>query len=122
MTKGNQNAVKHNLYGFRDRGENALTEPQKSRYIELKQQFDSQPGRVEYRKDLAVHLATMVELGMSDIRKHAESGRSIWTSAPTARLGTYVNALIRLMDNWPKDQSKASNVMDLLRGDENDGT
>ncbi len=120
MYEGNKNAVKHGVYSFRDRGQDALTDPQKSRYVELKQLFDSEPGRLEYRGELTAHLAMMVDMAFSDIRKQAEAGRSIWTSAPTARLGTYVNALIRLLDNWPKDKPGHANVIEMLRGDEHD--
>jgi hypothetical protein len=116
----NKNRVTHGLYSFRDRGPDALTEEKRSRYAELKEQFDSEPGRIEYRKELATHLATMLELGFSDIRARAERGQPIWSSPPVARMGTYVNALIRLQDNWPKEAKDNRNILELMKGNQDD--
>lgn len=93
----------HGAYALEHRGESALEPGQKTRLQELKEQFMSEPGRVEYRRDLAAFLALIVELGGSDIRKIAESGGNIWQSSPISRMGTYLNSLIRLLDNWPND-------------------
>jgi hypothetical protein len=92
----------HGLYAFRDRGEEALGNNNRSRYIELRDQFKSDPGRIEYRQNLAVHLAMMLELGFDELRRAVELGRSIWELPPTKRMATYVNALIRLLDGFPK--------------------
>jgi len=116
----NKNALKHGAYSFQAKGEKALTEPNKSRYIELKQQFESQPGREEYRKELAAFIAMMLELGFSDIRTRAEAGRPIWDTPPVARMGSYLNTLVRLMDSWPKDKPQHASIIELLRGDTGD--
>lgn len=93
----------HGAYSLERRGESSLEPGGLTRLQELKQQFMSEPGRVEYRRDLAAFLALIVELGGSDIRKIAESGGNIWQSSPISRMGTYLNSLIRLLDNWPND-------------------
>ena len=93
---------RHGIYSFRDQGEDALGNNKRSRYIELREQFKSDPGRVEYRQHLAVHIAMMIELGFDELRRVVETGGSIWTSPPTKRMATYLNSLIRLLDGFPK--------------------
>ena len=111
-------STKHGIYRFRDQGEDGLLPDKISRYQELKGQFDTEPGRLEFRKELAVHLATMLELGFYDLRNLAESGKSIWEAPPIARMGTYLNSLVRLLDGWPKEDGGAKNIIDVLRGDQ----
>lgn len=117
---GNQNAQTHGVYSFVERGPDALAPDKRSRYSELKAQFDHEPGRIEYRRELATTLAMIVELGASDIRKQAEAGRSIWTSAPTARIGTFINALIRLLDNWPREPKGNMTILEVMKGNQNE--
>ena len=93
---------RHGIYSFRDKGEEVLEKNNRSRYIELRDQFKSSPGRVEYRQHLAAHIAMMVELGFDELRRVAENGGSIWEAPPTKRMGTYLNSLIRLLDGFPK--------------------
>jgi hypothetical protein len=112
---GNANSRKHGIYALELRGENSLAPAQRSRLQELKEQFNSEPGRVEYRQELAAFLAMMLELGFSSIREIAEKGGSIWESPPVARMGVYLNALIRLLDGWPKEGG-GPNILDVLRG------
>ncbi len=114
-----QAARKHGAYALERRGEIALEPVQLTRLQELKQQFMTEPGRLEYRRDLAAFLAMIVELGGSNIRDIAEGGGNIWTSSPIARLGTYLNSLIRLLDSWPKDERPAD-ITTLLSGTAHD--
>ena len=108
---------KHGIYSFRDRGPDALAQDQKSLYIELRDQFKSEPGRLEFRELFAAHLAMMLELGFSDLKDQAEKGRGIWNSPPVTKMGTYVNALIRLLDSWPKESKDKKNILDLMQGE-----
>lgn len=108
---------KHGLYAFEVRGEAALSEPQRSRYLELRDQFNTTPGREEYRVELAAFIAMMIELAKGDIQARAAKGQSIWTSPPVAKMGTYINTLVRLMDNWPKDKPGPATIVELMRGD-----
>lgn len=117
---GNDAAKKHGMYSFRRRGEEALTVYQQGRYAELKRQFDSEPGRVEYRKELAVHVAMMLEIGFWNLREIVEKGGDIWTSPPIRVMGTYLNSLQRLLDGWPKERV-IQDITDLLAGDEQGG-
>lgn len=116
--------ITHGIYALQNTGESSLDPAQRSRLQELKDQFASEPGRVEYRRELASFLAMMIELGMSNIREIAEQGGNIWESPPVARMGVYLNALIRLMDGWPKDPaSEKHTILDVLnsvRGNNDD--
>ena len=116
--KGGQAGKEHGIYAFRDRGPAALDDDQRTVYIQLRDQFKSDPGRLEYREHLAAHLGMMLELGFSNIQTLAEQGRPIWESPPVARMGVYMNALIRLIDSWPKDQNKPKNIFDIMQGDD----
>lgn len=115
---GGQNRKEHGIYAFERRGSAALDDDQQSVYIELRDQFKSEPGRLEYREHLAGHIAMMLELGFSNIGQLAEKGQPIWESPPVARMGTYLNALIRLIDGWPKDAKDNKNILDLMQGDD----
>ena len=110
-----QSGRKHGAYSFRQRGEDALGPVQRSRLQELKDQFTSEPGRLEYRRDLAAFLAMIVELGGANIREIVENGGNIWDSSPISKMGTYLNGLIRLLDTWPKDKSP-QDITELLSG------
>ncbi len=112
----NQNAVTHGMYSFIQRGEDALPPEKRSRYQELREQFESEPGRLDYRKQLAAFLAQVCEIGFDRLRVDTESGKDIWTTpGPLKMLGVYVNSLTRLLDSWPKENGK-KNVIDLLKG------
>lgn len=119
--KQRQNAGKsHGLYSFRDRGVEALDNDKRSVYIQLREQFKSEPGRLQYREDLAAHIAMMLELGFSTIRAQAEKGYPVWNSPPVARMGTYINAVIRLIDSWPKENKDNQNILDLMNGEDDE--
>jgi len=107
--------VKHRQNAFENRGLDALTTPQRAYYMEIRDRFHTSPGRLEYREELAACLAMLCELGFSDIRENAEKGADIWQSGVVSRLGTYINALCRLLDNWPKDAGEPRNVIDVLK-------
>ena len=107
--------VKHGMYVLERHGESALTPGGRSRLQELQELFRSAPGRAEYREQLAAFLALMVEMAQSHIRAEAEEGKDIWTLSPVSRLPTYVNGLIKLLDNWPKDDN-TQDITDLLKG------
>jgi hypothetical protein len=97
---------KHGLYVVRDRDEAALTPAGRSRLQELRDQFMTEPGRIEYRQDLAAHIALMLEVGFSYIREVAEKGGVVWDTPPVKSMGTYLNTLCRLLDGWPKEQTR----------------
>lgn len=112
-------ALKHGLYAIEHRGEAALSETGRTRLQELRDQFMSEPGRVEYRQELAAHIALILELGWSHMREITENGGKLWDSAPIARMGTYLNTLARLLDSWPKD-SKPQDITSILEGKSHD--
>jgi hypothetical protein len=107
---------KHGAYALERRGEGALQPVQRTRLQELKEQLASEPGRLEYRRELAAFLAMIVELGGANIREIAEAGGNIWDSSPVSRLGVYLNSLIRLLDGWPKEEGERYDITDILRG------
>jgi len=116
----NKNAVTHGVYSFRDKGPDSLTEAQKSRYIELRDQFRSEPGRIEYRLELAAHLAMMCDLAWTEIRAKSEAGRNIWDLPVVGKMAMYMNPLIRLMDSWPKNQGANKNILDVMNGEKHE--
>jgi hypothetical protein len=96
-----------------------LTPAGRSRLIELKEQFMTEPGRVEYRQELAAHIALMLEIGFGNVREVAEAGGSIWTSSPVKGMGCYLNTLVRLLDGWPKEQA-LQDITTILQGGNDD--
>lgn len=105
----------HGIHAFEDRGENALT-PERGAYLrELKSRLATSGGRVEARQDLAAALGTIVNMGFSQMQQDAEAKKDIWNSGVVGRLGVYINAYIRLLDNWP-DGEKPQNIIDALKG------
>ena len=110
---------KHGMYVIERRGEEGLTALGRSRLQELKEQFMSEPGRVEYRQELAAHIALILEVGFSNLRDVADAGQSIWESTPIQRMGIYLNSLIRLLDAWPKDKA-ILDITAMLKGGDDD--
>lgn len=55
--------LKHGTYRLERRSESALEPKQLTRLLELREQLSTEPGRLEYRRDLAAFLALIVELG-----------------------------------------------------------
>ncbi len=119
-TQQQKASITHGIYALQNTGESSLQPAQRSRLQELKEQFNSEPGRTEYRQELAAHIAMMLELGFSEVRRVVENGKSIWDSPPVARMGVYLNSLIRLLDGWPKEGSGAIDITELLKGKAND--
>jgi hypothetical protein len=116
---GNIKARKHGMHSVLARGEAGMTVPQKSRYIELKELFESEPGRLEYRKELTALLAEVCEQGFSQLRIDVEASKNIWTApGPLKMLAVYANSLTRLLDSWPKEGGR-TNVIDMLKGGDN---
>jgi hypothetical protein len=114
--------TKHRINAFENRGSDALQPYQRAYLIELRNRFETEPGRLEYRKDLAVALAMICDMGFGHLREIAEKGgdiRLIWEGGVISRLGTYINTLARLLDNWPKESS-GKNIIDVLKGGEDE--
>lgn len=106
---------RHGMDALAKRGEAALSDTGLSRLQELRAQFESEPGRVEYRKELAAFIAMILELGFSNLREIADDGGNIWVSAPIRSMGTYLNTLTRLLDNWPKED-RPRDITSILEG------
>ena len=114
---------KHAAYALERRGESSLEPVQRTRLQELKEQLATDPGRLEYRRELAAFLALIVELGGASIREIADRGGNVWESSPISRLGIYLNSLIRLLDGWPKEDGgrvSAAQVLDAIRSKDDD--
>lgn len=114
-----QKNTTHGLNAFENRGPASLA-PSKAAYLnELRDKFKTEPGRLEYRQELAAALAMICELGFSNLRTEAEKGADIWESGVIRRLGVYINSLQRLLDNWPKEDGGPKNIIDVLKGSDN---
>jgi hypothetical protein len=114
----NKNAETHGMHTLAQRGPESLTPEKRSRYVELKELFESEPGRLDYRKELAALLAQICENGFDRLRVDTEAGKDVWTSpGPLKMLGVYVNSLTRLLDSWPKEGQgvTAAHVLDAIQ-------
>ena len=107
----------HGISAFSDRGEAALTPVRNAYLSELKNRLATDQGRAEYRVDLAAALGTIVEMGFANLQEQAEAKQDIWKGGVISKLGIYVNALIRLLDNWPPDVEKPKDITNILKGD-----
>ena len=114
--KPNEKYKQNGLYAFRQNGEASLSKYRRGRLAELQAQFRTAPGREDYRRDLAVHVAMLLEIGFSNLRDVVEAGGSVWESPPTRMMGSWANLLARLLDNWPKE-GDPMDITDLLKGD-----
>ena len=111
--------LKHGMIAFERSGESVLSEPGRGRLQELREQFASEPGRVEYRQELAANVALLLELGFSYMREITEVGGNLWESPPLRAVGVYLNSLIRLLDGWPREKS-LHDVTTILTGEARD--
>lgn len=111
---GNENARTHGMFAIDRRGEAAMTSTQRSRYQELKELLSTEPGRDDYRQELAAMLAVIVEAGMSELHRLADEGQNIYGSNVLKTLAVYQNTLIRLLNSWPKDKNKPIDITSAL--------
>ena len=119
-----QKNIKHRINAFENRGPDALQPYQRAYLNELREKFETESGRLEYRKDLAAALAMICDLGFGHLREIAEKGgdiRLIWESGVISGLDTYINSLARLLDGFPKE-SGGRNIIDVLKGGEDEKT
>jgi hypothetical protein len=103
----------HGVFAVRDRGQEAMTSAQRSRYAELQEQFLTRGGVVDAMRDQAVNSLLLAEIAQSYIVGEHKAGvpldeipllRSIpafWNSAG--------RALKSYLDNLPDD----SKILDL---------
>jgi hypothetical protein len=112
-------ALKHGMVAYERHGEAMLSDTGRGRLQELKEQFRTEPGRVEYREELAANIAILLELGFSYMREVTEAGGNLWECPPIRIAGVYLNSLIRLLDGWPKEQS-LHDITTILTGEARD--
>ncbi len=119
----NTNRQTHGVYSVVSRGEDVLPIEKRNRLQELKAQLATEPGREEYRIELAATIAIICELGMSELQKANNSGRNIYDTNVIKILGSYQNALARLLATWPKvdsDPITAAIVLEALKKAQDD--
>ena len=100
--KGGEAGRKHGIDAMIARGSESLPRKKRSRYAELRELAESNPGREEYRIELLAHLMMLLDLGWSELIKIADDGGNVYTSPVVARMGTFVNTTVRLLDSFPK--------------------
>ncbi len=88
------NSLKHGIY----------TAERQKELRELKDRLQTEPGRLEYRAELASFLAWIVQDGAVELQRKREAGETIWQDGPLHQLATYINSLTRLLDAWPKEK------------------
>ena len=119
--RNNENAKRHGIRQFEDRGPARLTDPaQIERFAELKRMVKSEPGRIELRQELAARAALLVDLGFSELIRTNEAGKSIWNTPTIKRMGTYMAELRRLLDSFPADDeltASADKIIEMMHND-----
>lgn len=115
-----QAARKHGVYAVQARGTDAMTTPQRSRAVELREQLAARDGVVDALRDAAVNTVSIAEIAQSYCIQQHEQGRKLESIPIFRSLPGYWNsagrALKALLDAMPKD-AQAIDVTDLLRGD-----
>lgn len=104
-----QEAAKtHGVYAFRDRGEVALEQPQRSRLEELKDQVRDRTGVLQLMKERAANSVMMVELITSHIAREVKSGIPLSDIPAIRALPAFMNtanrALAQLYSVLPDDK------------------
>jgi hypothetical protein len=116
-----QASRKHGEYAFRRRGDDALEPSQISALSELRELVETNPGRLELRKELTARMALICEIGFSYLREQVEDGEDIWAGGIINRLSTYVAETRRLLDSFSDDTPKGSAVEIIAQAMTNDG-
>jgi hypothetical protein len=103
-----QAARSHGAYAFRDRGDQALEQPQRSRLEELKAQVQEREGVLELMQDRAANAVMIVEVITSHIAKEVKLGIPL-SNIPILRalpafMNTAQRALRDLLSVIPDDQ------------------
>lgn len=120
MTQHQSAARKHGIYAFRDRGPDALIEPQQvSSLAELRELVRTQPGRDALRQEMTARVALICYMGFSELKNWADDGKPIWESPMIRRAATWMAELRRLLDTFPPEK-EAIDITEILRGSEDD--
>jgi hypothetical protein len=113
MEQRQQAARSHGAYAFRDRGEQALEQPQRSRLEELKEQVQERDGVLQLLQERAANAVMVVEVITSHVAREVKLGVQL-SDIPVLRalpafMNTAQRALKDLIDLMPEDKD----VMDI---------
>jgi hypothetical protein len=112
---------KHGAFAFRDRGEEALEKPQRSRLQELKDQVQDREGVLELMQERAANAVMMCELMTSHIAKEFKQGVKLTEISTIRSLPAFMNtaqrALKDLVSVMPDDRDTldALNVLEAVK-------
>lgn len=101
FTQGHKQNIKHGIDSFAAHGDGRLQARQITRLSELRQLVESEPGRMDLRKELTARTMLIVELGYAHLRQQAEKGEDIWAGGVIRRLASYIAETRRLLDSFP---------------------
>lgn len=95
-------ARKHGIRALQERGPGSLVEPEKiTRLAELRQLVRTNQGRADLRDEHTARTALIVEIAFSEIAKHVEGGKSLFTSPVIRRASTWWAEFRRCLDGYP---------------------
>ena len=108
ITQRQEAARTHGAYAFRDRGEQALEQPQRSRLEELKEQVQERAGVLTLMQERAANAVMMAELVTSYIAREVKSGIPLSQINAVRVLPAFMNtanrALAQLYAMLPDDK------------------
>jgi hypothetical protein len=108
----------HGAYAFERRGEEALTQPARSRLEELKEQTQTRDGVLEVMKERAANAVMMVELLTSYLAKEVKSGKPLTQISGFASLPAFMNTAQRALKDLATllpDESHTIDTSDLIK-------
>ena len=87
------------------------------RLDELRLLLDTAPGRREVRVELGARLALMCELGIAEVGRQMELEGDLFDASVVAKLNTWMNSLLKLLDKWPSPVDEAIHVEEMAKID-----
>ena len=120
-----QNASKtHGTYAVRDRGQEAMTPTQRSRFAEIQEQLSDRAGAIEALKEQATHTFMLAQVAQSYCVEQYQAGKPLDRIPLLRNLPAFWNsagrALKNYLDTLPKDIDPMD-ITDILKGENGNG-
>lgn len=107
--ENNENAKKHGLRSYEERGEVALDQAGRSRTAELREQVQTRAGLVDLLKERAARACMIAEMAEGWISRQSAEGRTPDQIGMLGRVTTYQanaqRAIVALLEVLPKDEA-----------------
>jgi len=108
-----QAPIKHGAYAFRDRGEQALDQPGRSRLVELEEAVQTREGALDLLRERAANAVMLTELLTSYVSQQVKGGLPLADIPVLRALPAFYNTALRSLHDlliYSPDDSTPANA------------